>query len=178
MEEGHGDSTDFSPIAFPQDMQMETTHEPVRNNNPATIRADEDQMDQMVPSITSFLRDEESSMDLRNPSVDSRAEVPTTEAQMRNNTTGQTVTQAVRNININTNTLPQNITVRRRNSEDSTADSSNSSRGVVPVWSPSSTNYSDQFAGDDNGIGTSTSYLQRHQQPHQLMNWQRLPQTG
>ncbi|XP_031118650.1 cryptochrome-1-like isoform X1 [Ipomoea triloba] len=175
MEEGHGDSTDL--IAFPQDMQMETNHEPVRNNNPATIRADEDQM---VPSITSFLRDEESSMDLRNPSVDSRAEVPTTEAQMRNNTRGQTVMQAVRNININTNNPPQ-PNIRRRNSEDSTADSSNSSRGVVPVWSPSSTNYSDQFAGDDNNnaIGTtSTSYLQRHQQPHQLMNWQRLPQTG
>ncbi|XP_019153116.1 PREDICTED: cryptochrome-1-like isoform X2 [Ipomoea nil] len=176
MEEGHGDSTDFSPIAFPQDMQMETNHEPVRNNNnnPATIRADEDQM---VPSITSFFRDEEeSSMDLTNPGVDSRAQVPITAAQMRNNT-GQTVIQAARNINTN---APPQPNIRRRNSEDSTADSSNSSRGVVPVWSPSSTNYSDQFAGDDNTtIGTtSTSYLQRHQQPHQLMNWQRLPQTG
>ncbi|KAL0366401.1 UNVERIFIED_CONTAM: Cryptochrome-1 [Sesamum radiatum] len=76
-----------------------------------------------------------------------------------------------------------NFSRARRNSEDSTAESSSGSRrerdgGVVPVWSPSSSSYSDQFPGEDNGIGTSSSYLQRHPQSHQLLNWRRLSQTG
>ncbi|KAF2299694.1 hypothetical protein GH714_002520 [Hevea brasiliensis] len=56
-----------------------------------------------------------------------------------------------------------------RNFEDSTAESSSSSSrrerdgGVVPVWSPPTASYSEQFAGDESGIGTS-SYLQRHPQ--------------
>lgn len=183
MEEGHGDSAD-SPIAFPQAMHMEMDHEPVRNNHPVivTVRRYEDQM---VPSMTSSLfrvDDEETSVNIRNSVVDTRAEVPNdvnvTEGPRRD-TLDQAVTQPAR-----TNTTPPqfNFVVGRRNSEDSTAESSSSTRerdgGVVPVWSPSSTNYSDQYVGDDNGIGTSSSYLQRHPQSHQLMNWQRLSQTG
>nr|XP_016501944.1 PREDICTED: cryptochrome-1-like isoform X4 [Nicotiana tabacum] len=176
MEEGHGDSAD-SPIAFPQDMHMEMDHEPVRNNHPVivTVRRYEDQM---VPSMTSSLfraDDEETSVDIRNSVVDNRAEVPNdvnVTEDPRRDTLDQAVTQPART----------NPTVGRRNSEDSTAESASSTRerdgGVVPVWSPSSTNYSDQYVGDDNGIGTSSSYLQRHPQSHQLMNWQRLSQTG
>lgn len=181
MEEGHGDSAD-SPIAFPQAMHMEMDHEPVRNNPViVTVRRYEDQM---VPSMTSSLfraEDEENSVDIRNSVVESRAEVPTdinVAEGPRRDTRDQAVMQTAR-----TNATPHfNFAVGRRNSEDSTAESSSSTRerdgGVVPTWSPSSTNYSDQYVGDDNGIGTSSSYLQRHPQSHQLMNWQRLSQTG
>lgn len=175
MEEGHGDSAESAPLAFPQDAQMEMDHEPIRNNPSATaIRHYEDQM---VPSITSSLfrvEDEETSLDLRNAAEDSRAEVPenvNVTEEPRENRAGQAVFQTIQS----NNTLLQSpFAVGRRNSEDSTAESSSSSRGAVPVWSPSSTSYSDQFAGDDNAIGTSSSYLQRHPQSHQLMNWQRL----
>ncbi|RAL40658.1 hypothetical protein DM860_006728 [Cuscuta australis] len=161
VEEGHGDSAEFSPIAFPQDMMhMETTAEPPppRNNNnnqaaTATLVAG-DYTDQMVPSMTSLSRD--SSMHLGNRDEDNRAEVP-----RNDNRTGQR------------RPMPPPPTQHQwRDTEDSsTADSSNSSRGVVPVWSPPSNNYS---GGDDTGAGPS--FLQR---PLQLLNnWQRLSQTG
>ncbi|MCD7455476.1 Cryptochrome-1 [Datura stramonium] len=181
MEEGHGDSAD-SPIAFPQAMQMEMDREPIRNNPVVvTVRRYEDQM---VPSMTSSLfraEDEENSVDIRNSVVDNRAEVPTdvnVAEGPRRDPLDQAIMQTAR-----TNATPHfNFAVGRRNSEDSTAESSSSTRerdgGVVPTWSPSSTNYSDQYVGDDNGVGTSSSYLQRHPQSHQLMNWQRLSQTG
>ncbi|CAA3002348.1 cryptochrome-1 isoform X1 [Olea europaea subsp. europaea] len=184
MEEGLGDSSEYAPIAFPEDTQMETDHEPVRNNPVNTvIRRYEDQM---VPSMTSsFVRvdDEATSIDLRNSADDSRAEVPTNvnvnATEEPRETHGHDVVQTVRTVN----TFPQfNFAMGQRDSEDSTAESSSGSRreregGVVPVWSPSSSNYSDQFAGEDNGIGTG-SYLQRHPQSHQLVNLRRLSQTG
>ncbi|VFQ85526.1 unnamed protein product [Cuscuta campestris] len=162
VEEGHGDSAEFSPIAFPQDMMhMETTAEPPppRNNNnnqaaTATLVVG-DYTDQMVPSMTSLSRD--SSMHLGNRDEDNRAEVP-----RNDNRTGQRRPMPP----------PPPTQHQWRDTEDSsTADSSNSSRGVVPVWSPPSNNYS---GGDDTGAGPS--FLQR---PLQLLNnWQRLSQTG
>ncbi|KAL6542846.1 Cryptochrome-1 [Orobanche hederae] len=65
-----------------------------------------------------------------------------------------------------------------RDAEDSTAERESSSStirrerdgGVVPVWSPpANSSYSEQ----------ENSFLQRHPQSHQVMNWtQRLSQTG
>lgn len=182
IEEGLGDSSESTPIAFPQDIQMEENHEPLRNNQPTTIRRYEDQM---VPSMTSSLvrvEEEEPSSDIRNLAEESRAEVPmnvnTQEAER--NALNQAVLQTVRS-----NNLPQFNTqvVLLNAAEDSTAESSSGSRrerdgGVVPVWSPSTSSYSEQFVGDENGIATSSSYLQRHPQSHQIINWRRLSQTG
>ncbi|CAL8104595.1 unnamed protein product [Prunus armeniaca] len=180
-EEGLGDSSESTPIAFPQDIQMEENYEPVRNNLPVTRRYE----DQMVPSITTSLvrvEEEESSLDIRNLVEETRGEVPTNEMmnqEPRRDTLNQGVLRTIRN-----NTLPQrNAAIGLQHAiEDSTAESSGSSRrerdgGVVPVWSPSTSSYSEQFASDDNSIGTS-SYLQRHPQSHQIMNWRRLSQTG
>ncbi|GLU16185.1 hypothetical protein SLE2022_326300 [Rubroshorea leprosula] len=184
-EEGLGDSSESAPIAFPQDIQMEEIREPVGNNPPipTTIRRYEDQM---VPSITSsFLRveEEETSSDLRNLADESRAEVPRN--VNINQEPGQGILNQVITQTIQTNnTLPQiNLAMAVGNAEDSTAESSSTSRrerdgGVVPVWSPSSSSYSEQFIGDENGVGASSSYLQRHPQSHQIMNWKRLSQTG
>ena len=182
VEEGLGDSSESTPIAFPQDIQMEERPEPVRNNPPVGTRRYEDQM---VPSITSSLvrvEEEEATSDLRN-SEESRAEVPINVNAQQN---GREMTnQGVLQQNVNRNTqLHHNTTVRLRNAaEDSTAESSSSTRrerdgGVVPVWSPPSSSYPEPFVDDENGIGASSSYLQNHPQSHQLMNWTRLPQTG
>ncbi|CAI9116302.1 OLC1v1017414C2 [Oldenlandia corymbosa var. corymbosa] len=177
MEEGLGDS-ESAPIAFPQDMQVEIDRGPVRTNpTTTTIRRYEDQM---VPSITSSLvRSEayETSIDLRNSAENSRAEVPRTFNLTEPPARGAIHTPAAPTV-VSNNTFP----VGRRNSLDSTAESSSSGRGgrdggIVPVWSPSSSTFSDPFAAEDNGMGTST-YLQRHPQSHELMNWRGLPQTG
>lgn len=182
-EEGLGDSFELAPIAFPEDIQMEESHEPARNMPPTTTRCYEDQM---VPSMTSSLmrvEQEESSLDLRNPTDDSRAEVPrnvnvNVNQEPRTDTLNQGVLQTVHN------TLPQiNVTIELANAEDSTAESSSTVRrerdgGVVPVWSPPTSSYSEQLVGDENGIGTSSSYLQRHPQSHQIINWRQLSQTG
>ncbi|KAL3845791.1 hypothetical protein ACJIZ3_003194 [Penstemon smallii] len=165
MEEGLGESSPDSTtlIAFPPDTQMDMDEEPIRNN--PTISTMRRYEDQMVPSMTSSLvriEDEETS--------NSRGEVPS-------------------NVNVVTEREeprrePQfDFARNRRNSEESTAESSsNSSRrerdgGVVPVWSPSISNYSEPvWSGEDNnGIGTGSSYMQRS---HQLPNWRRLSQTG
>ncbi|KAL6176937.1 hypothetical protein ACLB2K_053569 [Fragaria x ananassa] len=176
-EEGLGESSESTPIAFPEDIQMEDSHEQVRNNPPPPTRRYEDQM---VPSITTSLvrvEEEESSLDLP-----SRAEVPT-------NVTGDqepmrdTLNQEGFQPNHNNTPLQPNTTLTLQYVvEDSTAESSSSTRrerdgGVVPVWSPSNSSYSEQFVSDENGIATS-SYLQRHPQSHQLMNWRQLSQTG
>nr|QCQ83079.1 cryptochrome 1-like protein [Ambrosia artemisiifolia]QCQ83080.1 COP1-like protein [Ambrosia artemisiifolia] len=177
-EEGLGDSFEDTPIAFPQDMQMEMDQETVRNRTTTTIRHYEDQM---VPSLTSSLLrveedEEESSLDNRNLARDnSRAEVPNdvlnrdlSERESVHRESGQDFgMQSV---------LPQfNIQIALRNAEDSPAESSSgmSSRrerdgGVVPVWSPENSSYSEPFVGEDN------SYLQRHPQ----INWTQLSQTG
>ncbi|XP_043718923.1 cryptochrome-1-like [Telopea speciosissima] len=176
-EEGLGDSSESAPpFAFPQYIQMEVEHEqPIRNNPATTVRRYEDQM---VPSITSSLQRvvEEASVDLRRSTEDSRAEVP------RNINLGPPVLQreapnqgglpTIRNNNV----LPRLNNLELQNAEDSTAESSSSGRierdsGIVPVWSPSASNYSDQFVGEQNSLGSSSSYLQRHPQSHQLMNW-------
>ncbi|XP_059631348.1 cryptochrome-1 isoform X3 [Cornus florida] len=181
-EEGLGDSSESTPIAFPQDIQMEVDHEPVRNNPTAAIRRYEDQM---VPSMTSsFVRvdEEEVSLDLQNSAGESRAVVP-----MNVNANQEPIREAVNHGFMRPvrtyNTPPQfNITTGQRNGEDSIAESSSSSGrrerdgGVVPVWSPSTSSYSEQFVGEENGTGSS--YLQRHPQSHQIINWQRLSQTG
>jgi len=182
-EEGLGDSSESAPIAFPQDINMEENHEPVRNNPPATNRRYEDQM---VPSMTSsFLRieDEETSSDVRNSTGDGRAEVPrdvNVNQQPRRDTLNQGFVQSVHNDN---SLPPFNVVRGLANVEDSTAESSSSSRrerdgGIVPVWSPPASSYSEQFVGDENGIGATSSYLPRHPQSHQILNWRRLPQTG
>ncbi|KAK4483947.1 hypothetical protein RD792_011157 [Penstemon davidsonii] len=151
MEEGLGDSSESTAlIAFPPDTDMDMDHEPIRNNNNPTATINRRYEDQMVPSMTSsFLRveDEETSTYVRN-TADGRGEVPA-------------------NVNVNDEVRREPIgnalaEFNRRNSEDSTAESSINGRrerdgGVVPVWSPSGSNYS----GDENGMGASSSYLQR-----------------
>ncbi|KAG8660377.1 cryptochrome-1 isoform X2 [Manihot esculenta] len=179
-EEGLGDSSESALIAFPQDILMEERHEPVRNNLPSTIRRYEDQM---VPSITTSLlrvEEEETSSDLRNVTEDTRAEVPRNvniNQEQRRDNLNLGAAQTIRE-----NNLAHFSVVRSLGIEDSTEESSSSSRrerdgGIVPVWSPPSASYSEQFAGDENGIGTSP-YLQRHPQSHQILNWRRLSQTG
>ncbi|KAG8377385.1 hypothetical protein BUALT_Bualt08G0027500 [Buddleja alternifolia] len=187
MEEGLGDSSDTIPIAFPQDSQMEMDNEPIRNN-PTTTSIFRRYEDQMVPSMTSsFVRveEEDTSTDVRNTADDSRAEVPSnvnvTEEQPRREPIGGNAI-----VRTNDGFPPFDFARSRRNSEDSTAESSSGSGrrerdgGVVPVWSPSTSNYSDQFGGggEENGIGTSSSYLQTHPQSHQLLHLRRLSQTG
>ncbi|XP_073140039.1 cryptochrome-1 isoform X2 [Henckelia pumila] len=185
LEEGLGDSSESTPIAFPQEteVEMEMDNEPIRNNHINTnIRQYEDQM---VPSITSsFVRveDEETSIDIRISADESRAEVPSNvdmAEEPRRDAFGRVTTETVRP---NTGFLQFNR-AGRRNSEESTAESSSVGRrerdgGLVPVWSPSSSTYSDPFAAEDSGIGNGSSYSQRHPQSHQLISRRRLYQTG
>ncbi|KAG7972311.1 hypothetical protein I3843_07G176200 [Carya illinoinensis] len=181
-EEGLGDSTDSAPFAFPQDILMEENHEPVRSNPHATVRRYEDQM---VPSMTTSsvrVEEEEPSSDLR-VAVDITGQVPTNvnvNQEAMRNSLNQVVLQTVQRDNLAQ--FDPSI-VFQSASEASTAESSSSSRrerdgGVVPVWSPSTSNYSEQLAGDENGMGNSSSYLQSHPQSHQIVNWRRLSQTG
>ncbi|MBA0596039.1 hypothetical protein Gorai_012883, partial [Gossypium raimondii] len=153
-EEGLGDSSESVPFAFPQDIQMEENIEPARNNAPATTRRYEDQM---VPSITSSLlrgEHEESSSYLRTSAEDSRAEVPGTvniNREQRRDTLNQAIPETARSLQLN-------FPIGLRNAEDSTAESSSSNRrerdgGVVPVWSPPSSSYPEQFIGEESGIG-------------------------
>ncbi|KAL1564698.1 Cryptochrome-1 [Salvia divinorum] len=174
MEEGLGDSSESTPIAFPPDTDMEMDNEPIRHNLPnAGIRR---YGDQMVPSMTSsFIRveEEETSVDLRSTGDDNRAEVPSNvnpAEEPRRERRGQAIIQRDR---MNDAFLQSNFARGRRNSEDSTAESSSTTRrerdgGIVPVWSPSNSTYSDPFRGEDNSISTSSSYLARHPQAHQL----------
>ncbi|CAL0307831.1 unnamed protein product [Lupinus luteus] len=180
-EEGLGESFESTPIAFPEDIQMEERHEPARNNTPAA--ATRRYEDQMVPSITSSLvraEGEETSLDVQNSAEESRAEVPIN-VNAQENARETVFHTANRNTQLQHN---NNNTMRFRNgAEDSTAESSSSTRrerdgGEVPVWSPTASSYPEPFVDDENGLGSSSSYLQRHPQSHQLMNWTRLPQTG
>jgi cryptochrome 1 len=133
---------------------------------------------------SSFLRiEDEETSDVRNSTGDGRAEVPrdvNVNQEPRRDALNQGFVQTVRN---NTAFSPFNISRGLTNVEDSTAESSSSGRrerdgGIVPVWSPPTSSYSEQFVGDDNGIGATSSYLQRHPQSHQIINWRRLSQTG
>ena len=184
-EEGLGDSAE-ALIEFPQDLRMDVDREPVRNNFNQTDVSRHHQ-DQMVPSITSTLfrvEDYQTSSDFQQHSAsDGRAEVP-------------------RNVNTNQERAPQNqrvLEARRRNNaipppqvnhsfgmlnmEESTAESSSTtsggrSSGVVPVWSPSSSTFADQYIGDEAAMGPSSSFWQRHPQSHERVNWRPLSQTG
>ncbi|KAE8669114.1 Cryptochrome-1 [Hibiscus syriacus] len=184
-EEGPGDSTESAPYAFPQDIQMEENLEPARSYAPVTSRR---YQDQMVPSLTSsFLRGEqqEPSSSLQTSAEESRAEVPRTvniNREPQREALNQGIPETAHNDNM---FLQRNIPMGLGNAEDSTAESSSSSSrrerdgGVVPVWSPPSSSYPEQFIGDENGISVSSSYLQRHPQSHQIVNWRRrLSQTG
>nr|AGU91427.1 cryptochrome 1.2 [Chrysanthemum boreale] len=177
MEEGLGDSSDDTPIAFPQDMQMDIEQENVRNRPMGVARHYEDQMVPSMTLSTSLLRgasseeqEEESPIDQRHLARDNnRAEVPNDVMNMEERVQvfdGQSV-------------LPQfNIQTALRNTQDMSQGESSSGGGtsrrerdggVVPVWSPASSSYSEAFVGEDN------SYLQRHPQ---VMNWRQLSQTG
>ncbi|XP_047319888.1 cryptochrome-1-like [Impatiens glandulifera] len=154
-EEGLGDS---EPIAFPQGNQMDVDiQQPARNNNnnvlnTTNIRRYEDQM---VPSMTSsFIRfeEEETSLDVRN-SVDSRAEVP---RNVRVNQEQRT-TEVMNNPRFNIHRGLQFL-------EDSATESSSTSSvrrdgGVVPIWSPATPSYSEQYVGEENGIIASTTSI-------------------
>lgn len=176
IEEGLGDSTDDTPIAFPQDMQMETEQDNLGNRVTTTIRHYEDQMVPSLTVTTSLFRgteqeeeeEEESSTDHRNGGHDDRrAEVPDDDDM--NLESGREGIQSV---------IPQfnnQIDLRNINGggggSHSPAESSSGTSfrrerdGVmVPVWSP--------------GNSDTSSYLQRHPQSHQVINWRQLSQTG
>lgn len=183
-EEGLGDSSESIPIAFPQDIPMEEEdHEPARMNA-HTIRCYEDQM---VPSMTSSVRlEDEPSLNIRSTAEDGRAEVPTNVNLNQEPTRDANANPIVLPTARMHTRLPYTVGIGLRSAaEDSTAESSSSSDGrrerdggVVPVWSPPSSSYAEQFVVDENGIGTSSSFLQGHQQTHQIINWRRLSQTG
>ncbi|KAI3930813.1 hypothetical protein MKX01_037259 [Papaver californicum] len=184
-DEGLGESMESTPIAFPRDIQMEIDIEPTRNNNNNPTPMVRHQEDQRVPSMTSsFLRveEEESSVDLRNSPEETRAEVPTNMnmgMDTRMEEPNQGGVQTVRAV-VNNARLFENFDLQLQTADSSTAESSSSSRerdgGIVPVWSPSSS-FSEQLVVED-GIGSGSSYLQRHPQSHQIINWRRLSQTG
>ncbi|KAJ0975008.1 hypothetical protein J5N97_016973 [Dioscorea zingiberensis] len=179
-EEGLGDSSDVPPIDFPRETEMEIDHErqlelPRINNT--TVRR---HADQMVPSMTitsSLVRaDEEVSVDVDNAAADSRPEVPSTvdfESQPQREV-AQAGVQPVAN-----NITPQFTQNRLLNALNSTAESTSTwterEGGVVPVWSPPAASSRSEHCPDDDdpGIG-SNSYLQRHSQSHQMMNWRQL----
>ncbi|KAL5714845.1 Cryptochrome-1 [Ranunculus cassubicifolius] len=164
-DEGLGDSVDSAPIAFPQDIQMEVDEaEPIRNNIPATSRR---YQDQLVPSMTASLQrvEEEPS----NSEGNSRREVPTNRPTMA-------PPQPGRDLNLLRTTFRNNIMPQF---SESIAESSSSGRrerdgGIVPVWSAASSSYSEQFAGEENSLGSNSSYLQTHP----AISWRRLSQAG
>ncbi|KAG0482849.1 hypothetical protein HPP92_010933 [Vanilla planifolia] len=169
-EEGLGDSSELPLIEFPQETHMETDHEPTRTNVIQTTPRR--YLDQMVPSITSsFVRfeEEEISVDIESTEQDIRAEVPINlniDAQTRE-TPGQFVSQV-----ITRNTLPQLNHERLQHIEFSESSSTYTERdgGLVPVWSPSSSNRSEYYDTNETGIRTG-AYLQRHPQTRQMLNW-------
>lgn len=186
-EEGLGDSAETDPIEFPQDLQMDIDREPVRINNHSVINRRHE--DQMVPSITSTLfrvEDYETSSDVQQQSVEQgRAEVPRNlnghqereplnqgalPAQRRNN--------AIAPPQVNITFGLQNIEIEESTADSSSISGGSRSSGVVPVWSPSSSTFADQYLNDETAIGPNSSFLQRHPQSHELVNWRRLSQTG
>lgn len=182
-EEGLGDSSESPPIAFPEEIHMEVDHE-IGRNNAATAAARRHE-DQMVPSMTtSLLRVEEEeevrSSNLRGSTEESRQEVPSNiniTPDPLTEVTNQRGLPTVRN-----DTMQLNMIVGLQSAAHSATESSNSGRerdgGVVPVWSPTASSQSEQSVGEETGFGSSSTYLQRHAQSHQLMNWRRLSQTG
>lgn len=164
-EEGLGDSSDSPSLAYPQEIHMEIDHEPNRTNNLQTTTRRH--LDQMVPSITSSLlraEEEDVSTSISNTGEDARDEVPTVNEDFDNRMRGATdedgVVQVVRN-----------NAVRQFNPADSHTERDG---GVVPVWSPSlNLNRSEHFISDETTIRAGT-FLPRHSQTHQTMNWRQL----
>lgn len=186
-EEGLGDSAELAPIEFPQDLRMDIDREPVRNHNQIDINRRHE--DQMVPSITSTLfRSEVSgtSSDVRQHSVrDGRAEVPrNVNVNQERDTLNQGVMPAPRRNNVlsprqvNITHGLQNIEIEESTAESSSTTGGSRSSGVVPVWSPSSSSFADQYISDEAALGPNSSFLQRHPQSHELVNWRQLSQTG
>ncbi|CAO2834361.1 unnamed protein product [Amaranthus hypochondriacus] len=180
-EEGLGDSTE-EPIEFPQDLRMDIDREPVRNSNNQND-VNRRHLDQMVPSITSTLfrvEDYETSSEVQQYSVEhGRGEVPRNVNLNQERGTRNQGVMSTRSPRRNNTIPPQQVNL---NVEESTAESSSTtggsrSSGVVPVWSPSSSTFTDQYVNDE-AVGPNSSFLQRHPQSHELVNWRRLSQTG
>ncbi|KAI4321403.1 hypothetical protein MLD38_034787 [Melastoma candidum] len=176
-EEGW-ETTDSTNIDFPQDVQMEENHETVRPNLPSLVRRYEDQM---VPTITSLVsvEDAETTSGIQISVGNNRGEVTTTNVDVTQEVTRRDDRPASQEVQRN-DILPRNTLSMGLpyDDEDSTAVSSSMGRrerdgGVVPVWSPSASSYSDQFVAEGNGIHANSSFLQRHPQSH----WRRLSQT-
>jgi len=157
-EEGLGESSESIPAAFPQDTQMEETHEPVRNNPLPVARSF---LDQMVPSITSTLlrvEDEETTSDLRNSAEESSAAEVPINVNAQQNAGGVTWNERILQSAHRNTQVQYNTTMELRNvAEDSAVESSSGTRrerdgGSVPVWSPPASSDSEQFVGDENGI--------------------------
>ncbi|KAL5705239.1 Cryptochrome-1 [Ranunculus cassubicifolius] len=175
-EEGLGDSSESAPVAFPRDT-MDIDHEPVRNTPTNVPRR---RQDQMVPSMSSsFLRlGDSSSSEQFNSSEEGRQEFPgninETPDAFRE-TVNQGGPQMVRN-----NNRPPRFNMNRgaQNVEDVAESSSIGRRerdgGVVPVWCPPTSSSSEQFEGEENDLEVSSSYLQRHPQSNQLIDWRQL----
>lgn len=186
-EEGLGDSAETDPIEFPQDLQMDIDREPVRINNHSVINRRHE--DQMVPSITSTLfrvEDYETSSDVQQQSVEQgRAEVPRNlnghqerEPLNRGALPAQRRNNAIAPPQVNITFGLQNIEIEESTADSSSISGGSRSSGVVPVWSPSSSTFADQYLNDETAIGPNSSFLQRHPQSHELVNWRRLSQTG
>ncbi|XP_068641676.1 cryptochrome-1-like isoform X1 [Aristolochia californica] len=182
-EEGLGDSSESPPlIAFPQDIQMDVDAEPVRNhgnNNNTNVNLVRRYQDQMVPSITasSFRFEEEPSMNSGASVQDNRPQVPANMhigAEPQREEINQRAPLMARNI-IGRQNVPEFI-------EESSSSSGEGRRerdgGLVPVWSPATSSQSEQFVGEETGLSSSSSYLARRPQAHQVMNWRQLSQTG
>ncbi|XP_068637470.1 cryptochrome-1-like isoform X2 [Aristolochia californica] len=187
-EEGLGDSSESPPlIAFPRDIQMDVDTEPVRNddnNNNTNVNANNTNLvrryqDQMVPSITvsSFRFDEEPSMSSGTSVEDHRPHVPSNInvwAELQREAINQRAPLMARNT-IGRQNIPEFIEESSRSSGGSRRERDG---GLVPVWSPATSSQSEQFVGEETGLSSSSSYLARRPQPHQVVNWRQLSQTG
>ncbi|XP_073105352.1 cryptochrome-1-like isoform X3 [Elaeis guineensis] len=180
-EEGLGDSSELPLIDFPEEMQLEVHLEPLRitNNSPAVDRR---HADQMVPSMTSSIvrvEEEEVSTDVGNNAGDSRQEVPSNvnfDAEPEREEINGGGLRTARD-NVVQHFSPARLQIPAQSTADSSSSWTERDGGVVPVWSPpTASGRSEQFVADDTGIASS-SYLQRHPQSHQLINWRQLSQT-
>ncbi|PKA56750.1 Cryptochrome-1 [Apostasia shenzhenica] len=172
-EEGLGDSSELPAVNFPQEMQIELDHE--QDTGTTHLQSTSRRLlDQMVPSITSsFLRieEEEVSVDNGNIEEESRAEVPMTNVNFVSQNHGAPDQHGAQVLRIDANPLqlgPTRVHHMEHFSEESSSSCSGRDGGLVPVWSPSTSNRSEETS-----IRTS-GYLQRHAQPHQMMNWRQL----
>ncbi|KNA22159.1 hypothetical protein SOVF_036810 [Spinacia oleracea] len=181
-EEGLGDSAEFAPIEFPQDLRMDIDREPARNDNNQNEVNRPRHEDQMVPSITTTLfrvDDYETSSEVQQHSVGNvRAEVPRNQGVEQSPRRNNNVIPPPQPPRVNITYGLQNIEIEESTADSSSTSGGSRSSGVVPVWSPSSSTFADQYISDEAGMGQGSSFLQRHPQSHELVNWRRLSQTG